>query len=110
MSILGCNCTKNKTEHREEIIISKAVNVAKPASEGWPSSRMAKPDLAITCFADCACGEVVTRLPYEFLVDLVKQYPIENEYKKRLIEAMSRASARSQKLRELMMGAGLYQS
>ena len=64
MSILGCNCTKNKTEHREEIIISKAVNVAKP-------------DLAITCFADCACGEVVTRLPYEFLVDLVKQYPIE---------------------------------
>lgn len=97
MSILGCNCTKNKTEHREEVIISKTVNIAKP-------------DLAITCFADCACGEVVTRLPYEFLVDLVKQYPIENEYKKRLIEAMSRASARSQKLRELMMGAGLYQS
>lgn len=103
---MGCNCNKHKENisvqsNGRSVVTEEVVEIVGSKNVG------SKQALSISCFADCSCGEAVVRVPYEFLVDMVKNYPDNNIYKERMVEVMQRASARSQSFRQLLEKAEL---
>ena len=55
----------------------------------------------ITCFVDCATEHAVIRVPYNLLIDLLKNCP-QSELRDDLFRITYRASSRSNKLRNML--------
>ena len=55
----------------------------------------------ITCFVDCATEHAVIRVPYNLLIDLLKNCP-QSELRDDLFRITYRASSRSNKLRDML--------
>lgn len=55
----------------------------------------------ITCFVDCATEHAVIRVPYNLLIDLLKNCP-QSDVRDDLYRITYRASSRSNKLRNML--------
>ena len=55
----------------------------------------------ITCFVECATEHAVIRVPYNLLIDLLKNCP-QSELRDDLFRITYRASSRSNKLRNML--------
>lgn len=77
---VGCNCKKNDESVRQAV--------------------------DITCFADCASSTVVLRMPYEMIVEICRLTYETTEYSSKIVDALCRASSRSNALRKLLINAG----